>query len=225
MITLACIFYNQHKMLPLHIAAWATHPKDVFLYSIIDDASPIPVPVCIARDTLTVYRVQQDIPWNIAGARNLAFHTAKTEWVFCSDIDHVVTKDSALAISQLNLEDPRVVYTFRRIAPDGYYGVDAIINILMNREKFFEIGGYDEDFSGGYGREEVFFQDCLKHHKLLITRCDHIVLQWRRDIGSTTALSRDKSGNARLYERKKSELKSGVYKKGRRIRFDWKVVM
>jgi len=221
MITIGHIFYGQHKMLPLHEAAWKRHGEDSVLYTMIDDASPIPLPLSFGKKNLSIYRVEQDIPWNIAGARNLVFHTAKTEWVFCADVDHVVTPEALSAIMALDRSDPNIVYTFRRRARDGYVGVDAIINVLMNRARFFEMGGYDEDYSGHYGREETFFLRCLKHHNISIVRCDDIYLDWHPKFGGTWKLNRDKTFNGAIFEKKIEDLQAGRYTNPPILRFDW----
>ena len=67
MITISHIFYTQHALLPLHLRAWAAHPADAARYTLIDDASPTAAPSWFRHPNLSIYRVAQDIPWNIAG--------------------------------------------------------------------------------------------------------------------------------------------------------------
>ena len=221
MITIAHIFYNQHALLPIHEKAWEAHPADAARYTIIDDASPVPASLC--RPRLSTYRVARDIPWNIAGARNLAFHTAQTEWVLCADIDHVVTAEALARILALDLTDPRRAYLFKRRDNTGYVGVDAVINILMNREAFFAMGGYDEDFSGHYGREETFFLQCLRHHRITQVTCGDIFLDWHPRLGKTQNLPRNKSVNSVIYDTKLAQLRDGAYHNGPLLRFDWEL--
>ncbi len=224
MITISHIFYNQHGMLDLHKSAWETHDPDRVRYTLIDDASPQPIPTSFRMKSLDIYRVDEDIPWNIAGARNLAFHVAKTEWVLCSDIDHVVTREALTKILQLDLSNPNIAYIFNRRRADGYFGVKGIINILMNRKKYFEIGGHDEDYSGHYGREETFFSHCLKHHGIEVIYCEDIVLDWHPKSGGTQGLPRDKTFNGVIFDRKMMELQNGCYTNGPLLRFTWKCV-
>ena len=224
-ITIFHTFYNQHSMLSKHFASWTQHPRDSFEYILVDDCSPETITEECPNANLSIVRVNQDIPWNIAGARNLGFHLAKTEWVFCGDIDHVVTPEAAKQILALDLSDPNIVYKFRRISnPDGYIGCEAIINILMNRNRFFEVGGYDEDFSGNYGKEETFFRHCLERHRLKLIQCDHISLDWHPKSGATHGLKRDKTINGKLFEEKMVSLKRGGYKNGTILRFGWKLL-
>jgi hypothetical protein len=222
MITIAHIFYNQHALLPIHEKAWAAHPADAACYTIIDDASPLAASLC--RPGLSIYRVTQDIPWNIAGARNLAFHTAGTDWVLCADIDHVVTAQALAQILTLDLTNPRRAYLFKRRDETGYVGVDAVINILMSRDAFFAMGGYDEDFSGHYGREETFFLQCLRHHRIEQVMCGDIFLEWYPRLGKMQHLARDKAVNSTICDAKLAQLREGRYRNGPRLRFDWSPV-
>ncbi len=224
-ITISHIFYNQHRMLSLHRAAWAQHPKGSVRYTLIDDNSPIPIDCAFQPQTVEIYRVLDSIDWNISGARNLAFHVAQTEWVFCADIDHVVTPRALSAILELDLSDPNTVYTFARRIPDGIYGCMYTHNVLMNKQKYFEIGGNDEDFAGNYGAEDTFFGRCLVYHNLRVTHCDHIVLDWRPHMGATKNLPRDKSINAAIFAEKAKDLKDGTYVNGPVLRFRWSRVI
>jgi len=208
-------------MLPLHRRAWELHPPHAARYVLIDDASPVPLAASFRSNQLNVYRVQEDIPWNIAGARNLSFHVASTDWVLCADIDHVITAEALEQILALDLTDSNTAYTFSRRRRDGYMGCDAIINILMNRQRFFEMGGYDEDYCGHYGKEETFFHHCLKYHRVKIVKCAGIVLDWHPDLGRTGTLSRDVACNKNIFERKMEELRNGSYRPGPRLRFSW----
>jgi hypothetical protein len=157
----------------------------------------------------------------MAGARNLGFHVAQTPWVLMADIDHVMTPEALERVTRLDLTDPNVVYSFSRRRIDGVYGGEAIINALLNRQRFFEIGGFDEDFSGHYGSEETFFEHCLKQHGLRHVRCQDIVLEWHPFSGATSRLRRDRQFNRELFNKKMGLLHQGQYKNGRLLRFSW----
>jgi hypothetical protein len=222
MITLFHTYYNQRAMLTFHKAAWNQHTQDIN-YTLVDDASPNPIND-FSYKRLSIVRVKQDIPWNMAGARNLGFFVAETEWVLCADIDHVVSAYALNQILSLDLTDPNVVYTFGRKDETGKIGCKAIINILMNKKRYFEIGGYDEDFSGNYGREETFFYHCLRYNSTKLIHCDQIILDWHPKRGATRGLVRDKEINAKVFEDKMNALKRGAYKNGPILKFQWEVV-
>jgi hypothetical protein len=217
-ITIFHIYYGQRHMLPLHSKAWSSH-RAVVDYCIIDDCSPIPIRRPI-HPRLKIYRVKEDIPWNIAGARNLGFHVAETEWVMGADVDHVVTAEALDEIMRLDMSNPNVAYLFKRRTEQGRVGCDAIINILMNKRKFFEIGGYDEEFSGGYGREETFFSRCLRSRGMQIIKSE-IVLAWYPREGGTRGVGRSRSRNTVIFEDKLRSLNEGTYRNGPILRFPW----
>jgi hypothetical protein len=222
MITIFHIFYNQHEMLKQHFSAWTQHPKRMFRYVIIDDCSPKAISERCPVEDFSICRVDRDIPWNIMGSRNLGFSVAPSEWVLGADVDHVITPEAARKILSLDLSDPNVVYTFRRIREtDGYEGCPAIINLLMNKKRFMEVGGYDEDFAGHYGAGDTFFHRCLERHSVKIVRCDDIVLSWHPVRGGTRGLRRDKTVNRELFKAKIAALDQGTYKNGPILRFKW----
>jgi hypothetical protein len=223
-ISIAHTFYNQHFMLPLHSVAWRQHPSNLVHYILIDDCSPTPLRRIRQTHNLRIYRINQDIPWNMAGARNLAFRIADTKWVLCADIDHVITAEALRSITRLDLRDPNTVYTFRRQREDGYIGCHAIIDMLMNRRRYLEVGGYDEDFCGHYGKEDTFFLERLRFERFNIVHREDIVLSWYPKLGATRTLNRDTSTNARIFAHKIRSLKEGNYKNGACLRFPWSLV-
>ncbi len=220
LITIMHTFYNQHGMLPIHLHAWRQHEPGSARYVLIDDGSPTAIPDDFRMPGLHVYRVHDDIPWNIAGARNLGFHVATTEWVLSADVDYVVTADALAHILRLDFQDPNVVYMLSRHTNGGPLGC-APTNIIVNRQRFHEVGGYDEDYSGAYGKEEFFFIRCLRHHGVRIINCDHILLDCHPSTGRTRNLDRDSTRNEALFEKKMAELHSKQYQPGSRLRFSW----
>lgn len=215
-ITLAYTYYGQREMAEIHREAWLRH-KVPIRYNIVDDGSPTPLTE-FEYPNLKIHRVTVDIPWNIAGARNLAVMTASTEWVLLCDVDHVVSAEALDKIAELDLSDPDIVYIFPRVNAAGEYGVDAYMNILINRTKYLEIGGFDEDFKS-YGKEDVFFYHMLIANNLKIVKTD-IVLNWYYRLGKTYGLARD-NANASLLTSKLEHLRSGTYQKGDILRFPW----
>ena len=88
------LYCSQHT-LSAHAAAWSAWPKHeraLLFFLIIDDGSPhrrtaaLP-PDVHSRLRLAIVRIEQDLPWNLGGARNLIFATAPTEHVLVMDMD------------------------------------------------------------------------------------------------------------------------------------------
>jgi len=57
---------------------------------------------------LTLLRITDNIPWNQPGAKNLGFKFAKIDWIFTSDIDHVLQPEMCGKLIELKKEKKTV---------------------------------------------------------------------------------------------------------------------
>ena len=179
------------------------HPKTRVI--IVDDCHPDALQALPGVD---VYRVEDDITWNQPGAKNLGFQEAKG-WVVCADIDHLVTKKNVEEILKLKKERGTIYFL-------GREDTDSWNVFLIHKDDFEKIGGYDEDFSGNYGYEDME----------LLWRCQRTMkLVQRRDIKvkvfaeeSSTKLDRDTTVNNEKAERNMYQ----IINTGKRVRFRWK---
>ena len=161
--------------------------KEKFTLLIVDDGSPDPSLsaktyvsnnkkyVTISSNNkldIRVAYIKQNILWNTPGARNLAFHVAETPTVLMIDSDLIIpqeTMEKALTWKtrrpQLasKLADPSSIHSgfighqFNRTKPNnGGYKIHPSA-MLMDVESFWEVGGFEEDFAGNYGNEDVAF--------------------------------------------------------------------
>ena len=137
---------------------------------VIDDGSQrapaLPVVEQRHRDQLDVslYRIDTDIPWNMAEANNLAFREAKTECVIRTDIDHSLdTHDMRSLLYVLDRRPPKgVYYKFKRKTRDGERLRSHINSYVIHRDDYWDAGGYNEYFSGTYGKEDSDFLNRLQ---------------------------------------------------------------
>lgn len=176
-LTIGYIYYCSQHTLSAHAAAWSAWPKHeraLLFFLIIDDGSPhrrataaLP-PDVHSRLRLAIVRIEQDLPWNIGGARNLIFATAPTEHVLMMDMDVEVPLPLATQLLQLvrlmgSLEKehgPQILYRFPRLvrtrngtARNGHPAV-----MLLRKESYWLAGGCDEDFVGAYGNTDPHFR-------------------------------------------------------------------
>src|SRR5262245_3573566 len=91
-------YYDNGAMLPFHYAAWGSYPAELrsrVRFLLVDDGSPTPLepPPPDLNVNLKIFRIKQDIVWNIPGAKNLLLFQAETPWILVSDIDHIVSPD------------------------------------------------------------------------------------------------------------------------------------
>jgi len=156
---------------------------------IVDDCSPEPLGTI---DGIETHRIPVDVTWNQPAARNRGFKEAEG-WIACADIDHLITYDNVEDILKLKREKGTVYFLGRE--DNNSWNV-----YLIHKDDFDKIGGYDEDFCGHYGYDDIEF----------LFRCqDKLNVEERRDIKvkvfakeSSTNLKRDTEFNKKLLENK-----------------------
>jgi hypothetical protein len=171
---------------------------------IIDDCSKEPLgPV----DGISVARITDDIKWNQPGARNLGFHICEG-WILCADIDHLVTKENMEQLVNTNLRKGCIYYL-------GREDTNSVNIYLIHKDDFEKIGGYDEDFCGNYGYDDIhFYNKCIK--LLEVHELRHIKAKVYAEESSSEGV-RDSDHNLELIRKKGTE-------PTKRLRFNWKYV-
>jgi len=125
--------------------------------------------------TLHLVQIDQDLPWNQPGARNLAMHVLGTMYgsdlmVIMLDLDLLLPLDILQSIMSLagNGDDATttttaastsvVAHSFNRTRPDGIsYKEHPSAMAIAVKHWWQGGGGMDEDFSGHYGSEDTAF--------------------------------------------------------------------
>ena len=201
-ITLALIYYAAPSLLLAHLQTLKAYPNAVrsrIHVLIVDDGSPQGLAAstympAVLRDafagflSLTIVRIEQDLPWNIGGARNLAFHLAPTPRVMLLDMDTPAPQAVMAAALALPARDDErgvsLVHRFNRVRPDGTHNISPAA-VLTDAASYWAIGGCDEDFVGNYGHTHVHFWHRARtlpphtiaiqtHHELLLQELPHV---------------------------------------------------
>ena len=202
---------------------------------VVDDCSPEPAEEIFELNTpVRLYRIDDDIPWNREGARNLGTTMAETKWIVHVDIDHVLQPQCAWRLYERNFSDNHW-YRFKRfrvgkaddtrkkdaIPDDQEYGPikPHIDSYLCTKEMYWKAGGYNEDYSGclgGGGQFLKIMKKMIGEAKLLP---EDIYLEvFTRDRvldASISDLSRDKTE----FKRRKNLI--GLRKAENPLRFKW----
>mmetsp|Transcript_33731 Transcript_33731/g.81792 ORF Transcript_33731/g.81792 Transcript_33731/m.81792 type:complete len:396 (+) Transcript_33731:71-1258(+) len=183
-ITFMLIYYNDHHHLAHQLQSWKNFSQtalDQMQFLIVDDGS---APGHTAKEFLqanyeyaesvdiVIYSIEQDLLWNIGGARNLGFWMANTEWIFMSDGDIHVSRETMDYVVDLttkpvenfpgNETDPATEYLmnvfvmFQRYRPSGFKPHPAVM--LLPKASYWYVGGCDEDFVGSYGYTDPHFR-------------------------------------------------------------------
>lgn len=170
MLSLVYPYYRNPTMLAAQFRVWAGYAdaaKAQIEIVVVDDGSPdTEAAATVSRPDglppFRLYRVLEDRPWHQHGARNLGAREAAGNWLFLSDMDHVLPADSLTKL--LALPDLDRVYTFARLdAPDL---TPKLLHgrphphpntFCLKKARYWSIGGYDEDLTG-YGTDWAFRQ-------------------------------------------------------------------
>jgi glycosyltransferase involved in cell wall biosynthesis len=171
-VTIVMPYYRNPLFLRAHIERWSALPADLKSHLaaiVVDDGSPeqtaqeavhgllMPFPV-------RLFRIEKDVRWNWLAARNIGMNHADG-WCVLTDMDHVIPRETLEAVV-FGLHDPSVIYRFSRREHDGRKIHPHPNSVLMTREMFWKVGGYDEALSGHYGTDGDWRRRCARTAKI-----------------------------------------------------------
>lgn len=192
-------YYNNGTMLERHFEEWAkfsSQAKERLHIVIVDDGSQRDPAYAHCRDVgigISLFRIDVDIPWNWDGARNLAMlHGVPPEApVLMTDIDHLLTTTNADRLVNMRIKRDRY-FVPARLKVDGSEYKRHPNSWILNHDLFWLAGGYDERFSGFYGKDKAFRRAIDKVARRIETDEVALVLYGRDDIAdaSTTDYTR-----------------------------------
>ena len=168
-ITFVVLYYEEPLFISHHIQTWLSWPsslRDRFNFMIVDDGSRIGLRAdeLISGQTadfeghihLEVYYIEQNLCWNIAGARNLAVYMAKTEYIFVCDADTIMPRYQTAkylldlrreSTALLNYNGTQQIYIHfdRFIERDNLSRKPHPAVMLLSKKTYWMSGGCDED--------------------------------------------------------------------------------
>jgi hypothetical protein len=208
-------------MLERHLREWITYEnQSSWNVVIVDDCSKEnPIEnylnelLLLEFNSVKVFKILDDIPWNQNGARNLAMLNVKDAWCVSTDIDHLITKNVAKEIVNMTLPEKTDRY-FRphRILFKGNVEYKKHPNsYIIHSDLYWKVGGMDESFCGWYGSDSVFRRRLeAEGREQDISKNIYLTLYGRDDIpdASTTQYGRKdspyhSSNNEELKKRRK----------------------
>jgi 2-polyprenyl-3-methyl-5-hydroxy-6-metoxy-1,4-benzoquinol methylase len=215
--------YNEQATMDAHVRLWKSLPREIVSqveFLCVDDCSDVPLKIDKGHLNIRLFRVTDEIEWNMPGCKNLAVAMSRADWLMFFDVDNIINASGFQRIvASLGTLKQDTMYRFRRVQ-EGH-DLDSHINtMVLSKNAFFKAGWMDEDFSGHYGFDDVHF-----HHmwakcggkQVLITDIAFEQLNIR-----TQNLNRDQSHNQALIQRK--VLLEGVRGSVGKIRFSWEEV-
>lgn len=205
------LFFNQDNTAVLTdlLRRYATYDKELMskiMFILVDDHSPVPVEIPTDINlNIRLYRIDSDIMWNQGGARNLGAYMAPSSKLILTDVDHYFPEKLLRKIVESRL--PHKLYKFKRANPDGSKKHSHCNTFFTSKGSFMDVLGYDEEFCGNYGYEDVWFRFlCCKTGTPLryFTRRQRIVSTDIDRDNSYHSLNRDLDINSRLLDAKKA---------------------
>lgn len=208
-MTLVFIYYENPRMLRRQIECWNSYadlpsPPRIIL---VDDASPkFPAKDVLKNNPVRVpfelHRIEQDIPWNFSGARNLGCRYADG-WIHVSDMDTLIYAEDLKLLTQLATDEKCFYLTRRMLIPTGALMNATVVNLTFHKSLFERVGGYDEDYCGHYGREHTDFFERMKRAAKLIILQDVFIWMMPKwmlaDACTTTIKDRSDDRNTDLF--------------------------
>lgn len=216
-ITLSLSYYNDGFHLKDQLEEFKKYPNNLKI-QIIDDGSqedPITNYLSIIPKKVDIFRIEEDLLWNIPGSRNLSATVATTPWLLILDMDQIISKDNMEKILNLRLSNSYEFYSFnRRVGNATKFTAGTM---LVSRLAWWTCGGYDEDLVGNYGHNDPLFRHKLNRIGATEKRLKSI---WVRQVDADCRLSRDgEAKNKELMEIKKYEDIPNE-----KLRFSWKKI-
>ena len=241
-LTLIHPFFGEDQRFKLLINNWSKYPqsvKDKLKIIIVDDHGVLSIKSLLTPSvtkridySLTVYEIEDDLKHNTPGALNLGMMVADTEWILIMDSDCTFSSEVMdQVMGYLPLKD--TVYKFRRlrVTEDKHLALDERClpcTMLMHKNIFFKVNGFDEDFTGSRSKGYAFFDNHFdrkvvrEEFHINITK-EIVATEWMEDIvGPKVARSDNEERINRhiMY----AKLKGEVSESREILRFSWKKV-
>ena len=122
-LTVVMTYYNQDKMLRKQIDNWNSYSKDLrdkVNFILVDDCSmknsTEDFDFSSCEFDLNVYRVTDDVYFNVPGAVNLGADKTQTEWFIKQDMDTIIPEETMSKLLELIESAPdKSIYKFYRM--------------------------------------------------------------------------------------------------------------
>ncbi len=212
-LTVATHFYiNQDNIetITTLLETYANYSKELLKhiqFVIVDDGSPIDYEIPKFDLNLTWIKIDRDIRWNQAGAKNLCMLYARSNNVVISDVDHIFPEHTLKWLSSRNISHRRFYKVYRKLSNGKI--IKGHSNLFyLSRARWFELFGMDEEFSGAYGAEDFRFVKNFKNHGTIQSYIPKKYYCQIRDLDrdkSYHSLVRDLSFNTSVDTRKRME--------------------
>lgn len=181
---------------------------------------------------ITVVKIENDIIWNISGAKNLGASMARYSRLIMADFDFAITPELIVELNRVDLSDPNLMlFPLGQYNRNQKYGPFGKVNrghcnsFVISKELFNRVGGYDEDFAGAWGSEDSYFLhlcDVNGARKVEMTSPGFFFHIRDRSLKDITYYRYNMVRNQDLFKRKKN--KAAIRNYGPTLRFKHRVI-
>jgi hypothetical protein len=165
-ITMIYPFYDNPAFLAEQLKwwhQWSPELRHWVSLIVVDDCGPIPAAEILKGSVLPfktrLFRIEKDVRWNWLAARNIGAYEAENGWLFLTDIDHVLTPEVAEKLVR-GFHRKEIIYRFSRKEHTGEDIHPHPNSWFMTKQKYWQVGGYDETLSGYYGTDGEYRSRC-----------------------------------------------------------------
>lgn len=196
---------------------------DKIHFIFVDDCSPVHIQISTQNLNYTLVRIEDNIPWNQPGARNLGVFLAYAPKLILTDLDHYFPETTLKHIIARNI--PADIWLFKRLRNQKKIHSHPC-TFFLSKSTFYKSLGFDEEFSGNYGHDDIFFLDLQKSLKTKIRkiRRHHVIVEeYKERSDKDHTLVRDDSHNKKLLEEKRKYLATdNIFHSQSRIHINFK---
>lgn len=156
-LTLVGAYWEQPNIFKEHWAnllAMPTEVQDHVALCYCDDGSqkyPMEIPKEVQDKFFTkLFRIQGDQPWRQIAARNICMKHSEG-WAFMHDPDYMFNPGQMEKVLNEKLKRGHYYHPASRLAGSTRELHRSANHAIVHTEDFWDAGGYDEQFAGGYG--------------------------------------------------------------------------
>jgi predicted glycosyltransferase involved in capsule biosynthesis len=180
--------------------------REKFELILVDDHSPHALESFVQGSlNMRILRIDEDIPWNQPGARNLGVVYSRSDKIIMHDVGQCLPKQTLEKIVSMKNPSNRI-YKFQSMSErNGVITQSHPNTLFMSRSRFFRYYGYDEEFAGNYGREDSCFTRLQRRFGARIKTFSKrypVIFRERDEDFVYSELKRDKQVNTALMESK-----------------------
>lgn len=159
-LTIGYTYYEEPELLTEQISLWEKYPADIEIIVVDDGSSVFPASDILKNisilPNLKLYKVNEDLGFNSHGCRNLIASVASSDNILFLDIDCQFYPNEIAYLKTVKYNKDSF-YRFGSYSLVSYrYSKTGHVNVfIVNKNTFWEVGGYDESFTGWhYGDRE-----------------------------------------------------------------------